>query len=170
MEYVTKGYARKLTTSQEEIETKHLGVLNPNKRNKLRLGFDAAASVNGISLNSVLLKGPDQYQSLRAILFKFREGAVAVVGDIKEMFNQLLIRPQDRQAQRFLWRHGVASNPIETYEMVTMTFGANCSPCSAQFVKNKNAKEFLTEHSKAAQATMLTIMFTVLRMNLKLYR
>ncbi|XP_070138625.1 uncharacterized protein [Drosophila bipectinata] len=99
-DYVSKEYARKLL---DEVAVKsdklwylpHFGVENPNKPGKVRLVFDAAAKVGGTSLNSALDKGPQHYKPLPAVLFHFREGAVGVCGDIKEMFYQVLIRPED---------------------------------------------------------------------------
>lgn len=84
-EYEEKGYIRRLST-REKAE-KHSNdwylpifpVTNPNKPGKLRIVFDAAAKVNGVSLNSFLLTGPDQLVSLLAVLYKFREFRVAVV-------------------------------------------------------------------------------------------
>lgn len=38
------------------------------------------------------------------------------------------------------------------YVMERMPFEANCSPASAQFVKNKNAKELLGTHPRAVSA------------------
>ncbi|XP_070851474.1 uncharacterized protein [Drosophila suzukii] len=106
-DYVSKGYARKLQQDEVAVTSDrlwylpHFGVENPNKPGKVRLVFDAAAKVRGTSLNSALDKGPQHYQPLPAVLFHFREGAVGVCGDIKEMFHQVLIRPDDRCSQRF---------------------------------------------------------------------
>lgn len=36
--------------------------------------------------------------------------------------------------------------------MTRMTFGANCSPCSANYVKNENAKRFGDTYPRAVQA------------------
>ncbi|XP_055623387.1 uncharacterized protein LOC129766816 [Toxorhynchites rutilus septentrionalis] len=73
-EYEQKGYIRKL--SPAELDTRYprswflpiFPVQNPNKPGKLRIVWDAAATVNGISLNSMLLKGPDMLTSIVMVL------------------------------------------------------------------------------------------------------
>lgn len=156
--FLEKGYARKLSTAEAHRRNPrtwylpHFGVANINKPNRLRLVFDAAATANGMSLNSALLTGPDQYVSLPDVLFKFRIGQVGVSADIQEMFLQVRIKPSDQDSQRFLWRGGDATRPMDEYVMQVMTFGARCSPCSAQHVKNTNALEHQTHNAAAAQA------------------
>ncbi|XP_062538896.1 uncharacterized protein LOC134207186 [Armigeres subalbatus] len=152
-DYINKGYIRKL--SQKEIDqhsarTWYLpifAVTNINKPGKVRLVWDAAATAFGKSLNSALLKGPDQTCSLFAILLRFREGRIGLTGDIREMFHQVLIREADQTSQRFFWKE--STGEIGVYAMRVMTFGACCSPSSAQFVKNMNAERF-RERSPAA--------------------
>lgn len=56
-----------------------------------------------MSLNSVLLKDPDQLCELFAILLQFLEGRIGLTGDVREMFLQVLMRSEDQQCQRFLW-------------------------------------------------------------------
>ncbi|XP_043661619.1 uncharacterized protein LOC122625598 [Drosophila teissieri] len=122
-DYVSKGYARRLQPEEVAVRSDrlwylpHFGVENPNKPGKVRLVFDAAAKVGGTSLNSELGKRPQHYKPLPAVLFHFREGAVRVCGDIKEMFHQVLIRPEDRCSQRFLWRDGDDERDPDVYEM-----------------------------------------------------
>ncbi|XP_055632531.1 uncharacterized protein LOC129773008 [Toxorhynchites rutilus septentrionalis] len=157
-DYQAKGYAHRV--SEEELSGVDprriwhlpLGVVtNPKKPGKIRLIWDAAAKVDGVSLNTVLLKGPDLLSSLPGVLFKFREKPVAVSGDIREMFHQILIRCEDRYALCFLWREDPSQNP-ETFVMDVAIFGASCSPCIAQFVKNANAEEFAVQYPKASEA------------------
>ncbi|XP_036347760.1 uncharacterized protein LOC118757126 [Rhagoletis pomonella] len=144
--FIAKGYARELTPTEAKVQTHfnwylpHFGVFNVNKPGKLRLVFDAAAAVNRVSLNSVLLKGPDEMQPLIRVLLQFREGVVAICADIREMFLQVGMRQEDQNAQRFLWRYDI-NDPAGIYVMTSMIFGATCSPCIAQHVKNRNAEE-----------------------------
>lgn len=156
-DYIQKGYARKLTTEEIAKNEKHwylpiFTVVYPKKPDKPRMVFDAAAKVKGIALNSVLLKGPDQLISLVEILSRFREKLYAVCGDIREMFPQVRIRPEDQQYQRFLWRNGDKQTEPEVYVMSVMIFGAACSPCTAHYVKNLNASEFSNEFPRATEA------------------
>lgn len=103
-DYVAKGYARVL--SHKELSEQHrrtwylpvFVVTNRNTPGKVRMVWDAAAKVDGVSLNSALLKGPDMLTVLPHVLYGFRQGAVAVSGDIKEMFHQVRIRHEDQHA------------------------------------------------------------------------
>ncbi|XP_036347582.1 uncharacterized protein LOC118756960, partial [Rhagoletis pomonella] len=158
--YLDKGYAKPLTPDEATVEgprtwyLPHFAVVNPHKPQKLRIIFDAAAATNGISLNSVLLKGPEQAQPLIAIIHKFRQGVVAVAGDIQEMFSRVQILEADQESQRFLWRDGNTSEPIRIYKMSSMTFGAICSPCCAEHVKNTNAIKFMSTMPRGARAVI----------------
>ncbi|XP_063533651.1 uncharacterized protein LOC134743949 [Cydia strobilella] len=152
-ENLEKGYISKLNDRDVAVRTgktwflPHFAVFNPNKPDKLRIVLDCAARVSGKSLNDHLLSGPDFLTSLPGVLLAFRCHKVAVVGDIQEMFHRVLIREEDRQAQRLLWVDG-------EYVMNVMTFGAICSPASAQYVKNQNARRFEDSHPKAVDAIM----------------
>ncbi|XP_055522992.1 uncharacterized protein LOC129717172 [Wyeomyia smithii] len=157
-EYQSKGYAHKATPAEltnadpRRIWYLPLGaVTNAKKPGKIRVIWDAAATVNGVSLNSVLLKGPDQLTSLPGVLFRFRRFEVAVSADIKEMFHQIRIREADKHSQRFLWRSTPTEKP-EVYLMDVATFGSTCSPASAQYVKNLNAKNHSNQFPRATLA------------------
>lgn len=155
-EYVAKGYARKLTTA-EAIQRSDRTWFLPHfavqsKPGKYWLVFDAAATVGKESLNSNLLSGPDMNVPLVRLLFQFRIGSIGVCGDIREMFHQVLVRKADQDSQRFLWRDGNSYNPPDVYVMQVITFGATCSPASAQHVKNTNAVEFAREFPNASSA------------------
>lgn len=84
---------------------------------------------------------------------RFREGRVAICGDIQEMFHQVKIQPSDQQSQRFLWRDD-KSKSIDVFVMEVMTFGAACSPSSAQHIMKLNAQQFTSTHPRSVTAIM----------------
>ena len=98
MENLTKrGYARKLT--EEEAAQRsgktwylpHHGVFHPQKKDKIRVVFDAAAMQEGVSLNNQLHQGPDLTNSLLGVLLRFRQYPIALVTDIEGMFDQVKV-------------------------------------------------------------------------------
>jgi len=125
---------------------------NPKKPKKLRFVFDAAAKVNGMSLNDALLIGPDQLTSMPSVLFKFRQRKIGISADIEDMFHRVKIRNEDASAQRFLWRGMNRKDEPSVYQMGVLIFGASCSPSCAQEAKNKNAKEFMEVYPEADKA------------------
>nr|XP_043069244.1 uncharacterized protein LOC122322057 [Drosophila bipectinata] len=156
-EYVMKGYARPVTS--EEAEEKPywylpiFPVLNVNKPGKLRIVWDATAKTEGISLNTMLLKGPDQLAQLVPILHRFREKRIAIGDDIAEMFYQVRIHTEDQRYQRFVFIDPNTQRR-ENYAMQVMTFGAGCSPSCAQYVKNRNAESFKKEYPRAVKCIL----------------
>ncbi|XP_072940691.1 uncharacterized protein [Epargyreus clarus] len=150
-----KGYAEACDGNEERSNVKwylpHFAVVNINKPNKIRMVFDAAAKINGVSLNDYLLEGPDLLASLIKILFGFREKKIAVTADIEEMFLRVKIRSEDQPAQMFLWRDESSEAPRK-YKMTSMIFGASSSPYLAHSVRNKNAADYEEGYPEAARA------------------
>ncbi|XP_055584979.1 uncharacterized protein LOC129737844 [Uranotaenia lowii] len=157
-EYIRKGYAHKTTELElTEVPSERVWYLplnivsNAKKPNKKRLIWDAAAIANGVSLNSVLLKGPDLLVNLPSVIYKFREKIVGFGGDVKEMFHQVRIRSEDKHAQRFLFRFD-PEHPPDVYTMDVMIFGAACSPCAALYVMQLNADNCQKYYPEATNA------------------
>ena len=65
----------------------HFGVYHLQKPGKIRIVFDSAAETKGVSLNKMLLSGPDLTSSLLEILLCFRQDPVAFMADIEQMFH-----------------------------------------------------------------------------------
>ena len=57
----------------------------------------------GKSLNDCLLTGPDMINNLTGVLLRFRKDHVAIQGDIKKMFPQFSVPPNQRNYFRYLW-------------------------------------------------------------------
>ena len=67
------------------------------------------------------------------------------------MFLKIKIRNEDINAQRFLWRHTDRNNPPDEYVISSMLFGTKSSPCTAIYIKNKNAELFSSQYPIAAK-------------------
>ena len=67
----------------------HHGVNHPQKPGKIRVVFECSAKFVGLSLNSMLYRGPDLRNSLVGVLTRFREDRVAVIADIESIFYQV---------------------------------------------------------------------------------
>ncbi|XP_053964298.1 uncharacterized protein LOC128867221 [Anastrepha ludens] len=155
-DYKKKGYIRKLESLETSIGGRSwylpiFTVLNVNK-NKTRLVWDAAAKAGNTALNNMLLKGPDQLNSMMGILLRFRERPFAICGDLREMFHQIKVAKEDQVAQKFLWRDGESNRQPDVYAMCVLTFGASCSPSLANYVENQNAQRFSENYPEAVQA------------------
>ncbi|XP_055645430.1 uncharacterized protein LOC129781951 [Toxorhynchites rutilus septentrionalis] len=157
-EYQVKKYAHKVTPV--ELATSNPNkiwylplnvVVNPRKPQKIRLVLDAAAQVDGVSLNSKLLAGPDFLTPLHTVIQQFRERQVAYGGDIREMYHQFRMRDTDKHVLRFLFRAHPKTEP-EVYVMDVAIFGSACSPASAQYIKNLNASHYADQFPEAASA------------------
>ncbi len=112
----------------------HHVVYHPQKPDKLRVVFDCSAKFCGISLNDTLLTGPDLINSLVGVLCRFRKELVAVTCDIKKMFHQFHVPPDERNYLRFLWWDGGDwEKEPQDYRMAVHLFGATSSPGCANF-------------------------------------
>ena len=158
--YIDKGYARKLTDDEVEVEgpvlwyLPHHPVTNPNKPGKVRIVFDAAAEFEGASLNKALLQGPDSTNSLIGVLLRFRKGNVALAADVESMFHQVRVPRQDQHALRFLWwTHGY-DKPPEVYVMQVHIFGATSSPCVVNSTLRRTADDNSNDFSDEAVAAV----------------
>lgn len=109
---VTREVARKLTP-QEILEwdgpifyISHLAVVSlKSTTTPVRIVFNSSQKFQGVSLNSFLAKGPDNYlNNLLGILLRWREKETVLVSDIRKMYNSVYISPVEQHCHRFLWR------------------------------------------------------------------
>ena len=102
--------------------------------------FDSAAETNGISLNKLVLSGPDLINSLVGILLRFRLNSIALMTDIEQMFHSFMVREDHRDFLRFFWHRN--NNPNEEaveYRMKVHLFGNTSSPAIATYGLRKTA-------------------------------
>ena len=146
-EYVKKGYMTKTPAQKRsnrggaEWFLPHFAVIREDKEStKLRIVYDAAAKSRGVSLNSQLLPGPSLYSDLIETLIGFRQHRIALVGDVREMFLQVELAPEDQKFHRVLWRNMKKDEQPTVYEAKRWIFGNAAAPFVTQFVLKEHAR------------------------------
>ena len=126
-------------------------VVTHKRKGTPRLVFDAAAEYETVSLNKLLLQGPDMLNRLKHILLRFRERKVAVSGDIKGMFQNFKVNVEHRQYLRFFWwKENDPTKPLVAYQINTHAFGLKSSPSVANFALRSIADK-IDDSSEAGQ-------------------
>ncbi|XP_063991157.1 uncharacterized protein LOC135169789 [Diachasmimorpha longicaudata] len=128
----------------------HAVIKESSLTTKVRVVFDGSAKTStGISLNETLHVGPTIQDDIFSLLLRFRLYPYVLTGDIEKMYRQVLVRPEDRQYQRILWRD--SKEPVRTFELNTVTFGLSAAPYLAIRCLHQLAKDEGHRHPAAAR-------------------
>ena len=112
----------------------HHDVYHPRKPDP-RIVHNAKFKYKGFSLNDKCLQGPNFLSRADSVLTRFRLHRYAFQGDIKAMYFQVIIPPEQRDLLRFLWYDG-EGNLIHLRHTRHIFGGVWCSS-SSQFVLRK---------------------------------
>lgn len=145
---VDSGYVVKLCPDETHSSSESWYVPHHmvHHNNKARVVFNCSFEFQGTVLNHYLLPGPPLGPTLLGVLLRFRQHPVAVSGDIKAMFHQIRLLPEDCPLLRFLWRDCETDRPPDVYEWRVLPFGTTCSPCCAIFALQRHAREHKDTH------------------------
>ncbi|XP_054591066.2 uncharacterized protein [Nothobranchius furzeri] len=132
---IANGHAEVAPPLREDEECWFLpsfGVYHPQKPNQIWVVFDSSAQYCGVSLNDVLLTGPDLNNSLLGVLLRFRKERVAILADIQQMFHCFLVHGNHRNFLQFLWHEdNDPKKAVIDYRMKVHVFGNSPSPAVA---------------------------------------
>ena len=160
-EMIEKGYAEPVLEGVAEQEGRvwyipHHGVYHPRKPGKIRVVYDCAAKSSGVSLNDVLLQGPDLTNSLIGVLLRFRQEPTVVMADIEKMFYQVKVPEEDRDFLRFFWwADGDVNSDLRQYRMTVHLFGASSSPTCANYALRQTALDRAHKYSQETVQSVL---------------
>ena len=87
--------------------------------------------------------GPDLLNNLFGVVFRFRENAVAVCGDITKMYHMVAIPPVDQHVNRFLGRSYETEREPDIYVKTVLTFGDRLARVITAVRKTANRKPFM---------------------------
>lgn len=101
----------------------HAVIKESSLTTKVRVVFDASArSSTGVTLNDVLMCGPNVQEDVFSILARFRKHQYVLTSDIEKMFRQVAVAKTDWDLQRIVWRAN-PSGPLRTFRLTTVTYG-----------------------------------------------
>lgn len=145
-EMVERGAAKRLTEKMIDDwrgpvwYVSHLVAPNPHSVTTLvRLVWNSSQQFKGVSMNDLLLKGPDVLNPIRAVLLRFRRGVHAALGDIKKMYNSVWLEEREMHLHRFLWRDR-QDEEIEEYAIMRVNIGDRPPGCIAQLAMRETAR------------------------------
>ena len=75
---------------------------------------------------------------------------IAVCGDIRQFFNQVVLDVQDQRYHRFLWRDGNPSKPVQVYQWLRVLFGNKSSPDMATYALRYLANKYELKFPRGA--------------------
>lgn len=128
------------------------GVYHPQKPGKIRVVFDSSAEYKGISLNDVLLSGPNLNNTLIGVLLRFRREQIAATADIEQMFYGFKVREDHRHFLRFLWhKDNDPDKDTIDYWMTVHVFGNSPSPAVATYGLRRAAEQGELEYGSDAK-------------------
>lgn len=125
-EYANLGHLSESTVAKPHPSyflSHHAVFKSSSESTSLRVVFDGSApSSSGLSLNDILMVGPNVQDSLFSILIRARQYKYILAADIEKMYRQVLVDESDRNLQLILWRED-ESRPIRTLQLNTLTYG-----------------------------------------------
>ena len=149
--FVTKIPPEDIDHSKPEWYLPLQAVLTPDKSTKVRLVFDPSCEGHeGRSLNDHLQKGPNYINNIPNVLAGWRWDNIAYSGDVRKMFNQILVHPDDQVFHRFLWRDKPNDEPM-VYQWLRLSFGDKPAPDIASRQQNSNTLRLLSNSKSTSR-------------------
>ncbi|KAM9802571.1 uncharacterized protein ACBT44_014811 isoform 3-T4 [Syngnathus typhle] len=121
---------------------------------KHRVVFNCSFQYDGVDLNKLLVPGPALGPPLLSVILRFREHCVAFSSDIRGMFHQVRLLPQDQPLLCFLWRDLKRDEQPAIYQWKVLPFGTTCSPCCATYALQRH----VTDHTQPTDAVQDSVL------------
>ncbi|XP_046388550.1 uncharacterized protein LOC124157664 [Ischnura elegans] len=130
----------------------HHGVFkNQDPNSSLRVVFDASSKTStNVSLNDILLSGPKLQNDLCEVILRFRCHSVVFACDIRQMYRQIKIHPDDQHFQLIYWRE-TPTDLLKVFKLTTVTYGVTSAPFLAIRTLHQLAEDEGAQFPQAAR-------------------
>ncbi|XP_075162921.1 uncharacterized protein LOC142235555 [Haematobia irritans] len=147
-EYCELNHMSLITSTPKDVPVyflpHHCVVKEESTTTKLRVVFDGSSrTTSGLSLNDVLMCGPNIQPLLFDILIRFRSFYIALTGDICKMYRCVRMASPDNYLQCILWRDN-SNEPIKIFRLDTVTYGTK----SASFLAIRSMQQLACDERK----------------------
>ena len=93
----------------------------------------------GLSLNSILAKGPMYLNDMWEMLVRFRHHEYGLIGDISKAYFQMHTGPVERHVRRVIWRDGKVGTPWKMYGFKVVSMGDSPAACFMELTRKRTA-------------------------------
>jgi hypothetical protein len=100
---------------------------------------------------SRIMKGGIKKVYLVSLLIRFRFHRIGMMADLRKMFLQIKIAPEDQNIHRFLWRDLDSNAEVKEYCMTRLPFGDICSPYEVIATMHHHPDQCKEVYPRAAQ-------------------
>ena len=90
---------------------------------RLVLNSSLKCPKTGLSLNSILAKGPNLLSDLWSLMVRFRGHKYALISDITKAYHSLKTELLEMHLRRIVWRSGDVSQKWRVYGLLVVAFG-----------------------------------------------
>lgn len=126
----------------------HHGVVTSNK---FRVVFDASCQTDAkLSLNDIQMVGEKLQRDLHEQIMRFRRHAIGISADIKKMYRQVRIIPEQHNLQRIFWRESPQTK-LKEYCLTTVIYGLASSPHCAVRAMIEGARDMNDKYPEAVK-------------------
>ena len=142
-DYIDAGHVEPVHDAQPSDSSSfylphHCVEVADSQSHKVRIVFDGSSHDNRLlSLNHALNAGVKLQTNLPHVLMQFRKGEYALISDLKQMFLQIEVHPEDRCYIRFLWKKPGTPGLPRIWTFRVLPFGLTASPYLAIAVVHK---------------------------------
>lgn len=104
----------------------------------VRLVWNSSQNFRVVSLNDLLMKGPDVLNQIRAVLLRFKGERYAALGGIRKMYNAVWLEDREMHLHRLLWRDS-EEEELGEYAITRVNIGDKSAGCIAQQAMSETA-------------------------------
>ena len=93
----------------------------------------------GLSLNSILAKGPMYLNDMWEMLVRFKHQEYGLTGDISKAYYQMYTGPLEKHVRRVLWRDNKVGTPWRMYGFTVVSMGDTPASCFMELTRKRTA-------------------------------